>query len=710
MKLDENWIRAHLPPDCADAPIDCFAGEYLDGLTVMTYGERGGPDSVVYEAKDEEDLRWWQLEQICRFLPEKDPPDKKTWRWYRHHAENGQWRYVELRHYDFNAIEDTRLYGFERFLRNLKYGFPPERWEEKVREHVGLMNCWYTVPHWDYDREALRFIEISDSKEHDTPGGPDEPQPGSVVRIIDGAKEEAKPVASYSDQDLKYAAEFREGVHAEALEKLRKIDPDIREVVDRYPVESYFQDNWEYPGKWYTYVAVPPDSGGRQNLIATIVQDTLAQRRSTQARQAAKKPETKRAPEARPSGKKLDVSHYDYEKLFTISVDQERRAVRMVGQDDQGRYILEDYAEYSLGSATDSHSDYYVLTYEEYRRYAKQALVNSMITRQEYTRLCEGPDGTVVYQDERYTLGRKNDQPYLRADGTTYYLSCHPYEPCLYITDKDGDLTAVHNAFDPRDVLRDFARGRTVTSITGREYSARDFCEMVEYAAGRRNISVSDAEQVFRGRPEPARAVPAAPPTEKAPDAEKAPEAEKVLEAEETIEAEAAPEAEPEALPEAKPFSILYADFPDAEADIYLVKDDRPCRGLASHRRALAAACRALSVPDSDGAAWKFDVDRAQGRPVSADTPFVSEAKDGGLCFRRAILEPPHGNLYDEAGFDALCAVLFPQGRSRLEVFAWSTDWSDYFDEGHEWWGALCLTVYDRTLDRYAVILASATD
>ena len=43
-------------------------------------------------------------------------------------------------------------------------------------------------------------------------------------------------------------------------------------------------------------------------------------------------------------------------------------------------------------------------------------------------------------------------------------------------------------------------------------------------------------------------------------------------------------------------------------------------------------------------------------------------------------------------------------------MYEWTTDWSDYFDEGREWWGTLCLTVYDKTLGRFAVILASATD
>ena len=47
MRLDEKWIRSHLPPDCADEPLDVFSGYYLDGLTVMSEGERGGADTAV---------------------------------------------------------------------------------------------------------------------------------------------------------------------------------------------------------------------------------------------------------------------------------------------------------------------------------------------------------------------------------------------------------------------------------------------------------------------------------------------------------------------------------------------------------------------------------------------------------------------------------------------------------------------------------------
>ena len=184
MRLDEKWIRAHLPENVADQPIDCFAGAYLDGLTVMHEGERGGDDVAVYRAKDEEDLRWWQLEHVCRYIHEPDPPARKIWRFYRDHAEDGKWLYIERKHYDYNAIEDPRLYGFESFLRVLHSAFPPERWERKVREHVSLMNYWYKEPHWDYDRGKLCFIEISDSKETDG-DGIEEPGPGSVIKTIE---------------------------------------------------------------------------------------------------------------------------------------------------------------------------------------------------------------------------------------------------------------------------------------------------------------------------------------------------------------------------------------------------------------------------------------------------------------------------------------------------------------------------------------------
>ena len=181
MKLDEKWIRAHLPEDCKDESINCFSGLYLDGLKVMSKGERGDPDTVRYEAKDEEDLKWWQLDVICGFVGKADK--SKTWRWYRDYAKHG---YIEHRHYDYDAIEDPRLPGFERYLRNIKHAFPEEYFRKKVEEYTGLMNRWFPIPHWGYDFEKLCFIEISHSREYCSDfDKSDAIQPENITQVVD---------------------------------------------------------------------------------------------------------------------------------------------------------------------------------------------------------------------------------------------------------------------------------------------------------------------------------------------------------------------------------------------------------------------------------------------------------------------------------------------------------------------------------------------
>ena len=78
-----------------------------------------------------------------------------------------------------------------------------------------------------------------------------------------------------SAQELKDAAEFRAGIHQEALERLHSIRPGIRSVKDPYPLESYFEWNWEYPGAWYRYVSIPEGFRSRKAFVDYLVQLTL---------------------------------------------------------------------------------------------------------------------------------------------------------------------------------------------------------------------------------------------------------------------------------------------------------------------------------------------------------------------------------------------------------------------------------------------------
>ena len=269
-------------------------------------------------------------------------------------------------------------------------------------------------------------------------------------------------MAKYSQQDLQYAAELREEIHREAMAIVRRTRPHATAVIDRHPVEDYFQESWEYPGQWYTVIAIPKGYKSRQALVDAIVRDTLAET-------APKPPETQ-AIKAQPEAAKP----------------------------------LDDELEETLASGDES-------------------------------------------------------------------LDC------------------------------------------------------------------------------------------------------------------------------------LLAEYPDLVVDYCVVRDE-PYSGFESHRRALKTAFARL-CRDFDG-----DPDRATGNRIGSETLFSSNYQEGKLNYRKAFLYPPHENGYSGKDFARINAALFPNGTAALEVYEWNTDWSDYFDEGREWWGTLCLTVYDKTTDRFVVIMASATD
>ncbi|MBO4873252.1 MAG: hypothetical protein J5496_07540 [Lachnospiraceae bacterium] len=163
-------------------------------------------------------------------------------------------------------------------------------------------------------------------------------------------------------------------------------------------------------------------------------------------------------------------------------------------------------------------------------------------------------------------------------------------------------------------------------------------------------------------------------------------------------------------------FYRLIAAYPDLVCEYCIVTaDDRsaeeeavfPYRGAESHRRALHCACRRLFEEEGT---WSYDISRARGKKQSSKALFAPAASEEGLNYRKAFLFPPHENAYTDRDFDRVGAVLFPGGAEGLELYRWTTDWSEYFNEGREWWGTLCLSVYDKSLDRFVVIMASATD
>ena len=74
------------------------------------------------------------------------------------------------------------------------------------------------------------------------------------------------------------------------------------------------------------------------------------------------------------------------------------------------------------------------------------------------------------------------------------------------------------------------------------------------------------------------------------------------------------------------------------------------------------------------------------------------------------FLDPPHKTNYKIDDFIKINNILFPKGKDNLEIYDWNVEWSNYFDDGLEWWGAAAISIYDKLLDRYVIILASSTD
>lgn len=163
-------------------------------------------------------------------------------------------------------------------------------------------------------------------------------------------------------------------------------------------------------------------------------------------------------------------------------------------------------------------------------------------------------------------------------------------------------------------------------------------------------------------------------------------------------------------------FHRLIAEYPDLKCKYCIISAENrhakasgafPYRGADSHRLALECAARELF---GNGQKWPYDMTGARCRKLSSKALFAPVKSDQWLNYRKAFLFPPEGNTYKDKDFDRVNTVLFPGGTEGLEVFRWTTEWSNYFGAGHEWWGSLCLTVYNKMLDRFVVIMASARD
>jgi hypothetical protein len=105
---------------------------------------------------------------------------------------------------------------------------------------------------------------------------------------------------------------------------------------------------------------------------------------------------------------------------------------------------------------------------------------------------------------------------------------------------------------------------------------------------------------------------------------------------------------------------------------------------------------------------WVSD-DRGNSSKLAA--PGSTSMTDG---YADAFTDPPHGVHADlrtlSTWFNAINDELLGGLSTNLDVQSWSTDWSTWFNDGHEWWGSFLWTVRPHNRPWIVGIAASATD
>ena len=159
------------------------------------------------------------------------------------------------------------------------------------------------------------------------------------------------------------------------------------------------------------------------------------------------------------------------------------------------------------------------------------------------------------------------------------------------------------------------------------------------------------------------------------------------------------------------PFFIEYKKYDRCVLDYFIIKSN------LNHKDVLLYAMKKIKEEDNY---ITIDKDKMEYKRINPNELFQlpknyeKESHNLGDGYKRPywflFLDPPHTTNYKMEDFIKINNILFPKGEEHLEIYDWNVEWSNYFDDGLEWWGAAAISIYDKILDRYVIILASATD
>jgi hypothetical protein len=159
------------------------------------------------------------------------------------------------------------------------------------------------------------------------------------------------------------------------------------------------------------------------------------------------------------------------------------------------------------------------------------------------------------------------------------------------------------------------------------------------------------------------------------------------------------------------PFYVEYKKYDRCVLDYFIIKSN------LDHKDVLLYVMNKIKEKDNY---IVIDKDKMKCKKINSNELFqlpknYEKEKDNlGSGYKRPywflFLDPPHTTKYKMEDFIKINNILFPKGKDHLEIYDWNVEWSNYFDDGLEWWGAAAISIYDKELDRYVIILASSTD
>lgn len=155
--------------------------------------------------------------------------------------------------------------------------------------------------------------------------------------------------------------------------------------------------------------------------------------------------------------------------------------------------------------------------------------------------------------------------------------------------------------------------------------------------------------------------------------------------------------------------------------DYVILQNDKLYRGIEQHKRAAINGMQIIAKRYKDKYQYIIQIDESKmlGVPCSTNDFF----EDGiEAPYQHSFLDPPYGNVLNKEDFFNVNNILFSDIKN-IEIYDWCSgidwnppdaywqyEWSNYFQDGLEWWGIIFYTVYDEVTDMFIIIAASTTD